>query len=170
MITQEEEKRFAELQSMALDAARKGDTELLLPMLDAGMPVNLVDEKGNSLLMLAAYHGHPDLAKVLLERGADPDQRNDRSQTPLAGVAFKGRLDLVRLLVEYGADPFADQGGGRFPIQFAALFGHTDIVSYLESLSPGRSRGLVLLAGITKVIRKVICGVMGKNFKFVVAG
>jgi len=170
MTAEEEEKRFAELQSMALDAARKDDAAMLLPMLDAGMPVNLSDEKGNSLLMLAAYHGHRDLAKVLLERGADPDQRNDRSQTPLAGVAFKGRLDLVKLLVEHGADPFADQGGGRLPIQFAALFGHKDIVSYLESFSPGKSRGLFFLAGITGIIRKMIGGVIGRNFRFVVAG
>ena len=53
-ITAEEETRFAELQRMALDAARQGDAGVLLAMLDAGMPVNLSDEKGNSLLMLAS--------------------------------------------------------------------------------------------------------------------
>jgi ankyrin repeat protein len=132
-LTAQEERRYAELQTMALDAARHGETSILVPMLDAGMPVELHDEKGNSLLMLAAYHGHETLVRELLRREAYPDARNDRGQTPLAGVAFKGHLGIARLLLESGADPVADQGGGRTPVMFAALFGHTEIVALLES-------------------------------------
>ena len=131
-LTAEEEQRYAELQRMALEAARGGDRETLEPMLNAGMPASLRDEKGNSLLMLAAYHGHGDLVKLLLAGGADPDARNDRSQTPLAGVAFKGHLDIARVLLQGGADPMADQGGGRTPVMFAAMFGHLEMVKLLE--------------------------------------
>lgn len=157
-ITPAEEARYAELQRMALDAARAGEMDLLLPMLDAGMPVNLADEKGNSLLMLASYHGHLDLTRELLERGADPDQRNARNQTPLAGVAFKGGLAIAKLLVKHGADPNADQGGGRYPVQFAAMFGNPDIVAFLNSLQPARkpSFSLGLLARATGIIRRRI--------------
>jgi uncharacterized protein len=42
-VTEAEEKRYAELQQIALDA---------------GLPVNLSDARGNSLLMLASYNGH----------------------------------------------------------------------------------------------------------------
>lgn len=154
-----EESRYAELQQLALDAARNGDEELLLPMLAAGMPVNLADAKGNSLLMLAAYHGHVALVRVLLEKGAAPDQRNDRNQTPLAGVAFKGGLAIVKLLVAHGADPRADQGGGRCPIHFAAMFGHPDIVAYLHSLEVTEkpSRWLRWMAGVTGLVRRQVC-------------
>ncbi|MBK1883249.1 ankyrin repeat domain-containing protein [Luteolibacter pohnpeiensis] len=156
-LTAEEENRYAELQAMALDAARKGDTEMLRPMLDAGLPIGLSDEKGNSLLMLATYHGNAETARLLLEQGADPDQRNDRHQTPLAGVAFKGYPDLAKLLVEHGADAAADQGGGRRPIDFAALFGHTEIVRYLESVSAShKRRRLVFLSRTSRLIRKMI--------------
>lgn len=157
-ITPAEEARYAELQRLALDAARKGNGELLLPMLDAGLPVNLADEKGNSLLMLASYHGHRDLTAALLERGADPDQRNDRNQTPLAGVAFKGGLEIAKLLVSHGADPHADQGGGRYPVQFAAMFGNPEIVDFLQSLQTASrtSWRLRLLSRFTGVIRKWI--------------
>lgn len=155
-ITPAEEARYAELQRMALDAARAGEVVLLVPMLDAGMPVNLANEKGNSLLMLASYHGHYDLTRELLERGAAPDQRNARNQTPLAGVAFKGGLAIAKLLVKHGADPNADQGGGRYPVQFAAMFGNPDIVAFLNSLQPAGkpSFSLGLLAGLTGVIRR----------------
>lgn len=151
---------------MALDAARKGDAEILVPMLDAGIPIGLSDEKGNSLLMLASYHGHLGLTKALLERGAEPDQRNDRNQTPLAGVAFKGGLEIARLLVEHGADPEADQGGGRYPVQFAAMFGHPEMVAYFDSLCPVRKRKrlLGLLAVFTALIRKAVLAVRARHW------
>ena len=53
-VTAQEEQRYTELQAMALEAARHGDLDALEPMLRAGMPANLRDEKGNTLLMLAA--------------------------------------------------------------------------------------------------------------------
>ncbi|MGZ0708739.1 ankyrin repeat domain-containing protein [Coraliomargarita sp. W4R53] len=133
MITKSEETRYAELQEIALDAARNGDTDALRPMIQAGLPVNLKDDKGNSLLMLAAYHGNIKTVRMLLAEGADPDARNDRKQTPLAGVAFKGGLDVATMLVEAGADANADQGGGRTPVMFAAMFGHHAMVEYLET-------------------------------------
>jgi hypothetical protein len=132
-LSAQEETRYAELQAMALDAARHGDLETLEPMLEAGMPVNLRDEKGNTLLMLAAYHGHPQIVWALLRRDAEVDARNDRDQTPLAGVAFKGHLDVALLLLDAGADPVADQGGGRTPVMFAAMFGHLEMVKLLEA-------------------------------------
>jgi ankyrin repeat protein len=66
---------------MALDFVRKGETDCLAPMLDAGMPVNLSDEKGNSLLMLASYNEHFESSKMLLEHGAEADRRNDHGQS-----------------------------------------------------------------------------------------
>jgi ankyrin repeat protein len=132
MITEAEQRRYAELQQMTLDAARQGDTEMLRPMLEAGMPVELKDGKGNTLLMLAAYHGNAQTVELLLEKGAAPDTRNDRDQTPLAGVAFKGHLDVARLLLAADADPLADQGGGKTPVMFAAMFGHPQMVALLE--------------------------------------
>jgi len=150
-LTEQEERRYAELQAMALDAARHGETGLLVSMLDAGMPVELRDEKGNSLLMLAAYHGQEDTVRELLRHGADPDARNHRDQTPLAGVAFKGHLEVARLLLEGGADPTADQGGGRTPVMFATLFGHAKMVALLETRAVTRARWLGI--GLSKWVR-----------------
>ena len=69
--------------------ARQGDTETLTAYVDAGVPANLCNDKGDTLVMLAAYHGHPQTVAALLKRGADPDRPNDRGQTPLAGAVFK---------------------------------------------------------------------------------
>ena len=128
-----EEARYAELQQTALDFARTGETEPLSEMLRHGLPVNLADAKGNSLLMLACYHGHADTARMLLARGADADRRNDRGQTPLGGVAFKGCEEIVALLLGHGADIDADNGNGMTPLMFAAMFGRTRVVEQLQA-------------------------------------
>ena len=133
IVSASEEQRYAELQLIALDHARCGETEPLVAMVKAGLPVNLADAKGNSLLMLATYHGHAETALMLLGHGADVDRRNDRGQTPLGGAAFKGERDIVALLLAYRADIDADNGGGMTAIMYAAMFGRTEVVKQLQA-------------------------------------
>lgn len=161
-ITAEEEQRYAELQALALDFARQGDSASLEPMLRAGMPVNLADHKQNTLLMLAAYHGHVGTVSLLLEYGARVDQRNDRQQTPLGGVAFKGYVGIARLLLEAGAEVDADHGNGMTPLMFARMFGRQEVAKVLEQAGAdqaARSRGfsigqMAVFMGIVRVLAK----------------
>lgn len=131
-VTPEELARYTKLQEKAVGFAREGETEILASMVDSGLPVNLQDPKGNSLLMLATYNGNLGTSRMLLERGANPDLRNDRGQTPLGGVAFKGYLEIVSLLIEGGADVNADNGGGKTPLFFATLFGRFKVRKLLK--------------------------------------
>jgi ankyrin repeat protein len=132
-VTEAEEQRYAELQRLALDFARDGETEPLASMLEAGLPVNLSDVKGNSLLMLASYNLRFETTRMLLQHGAAVDRRNDHGQTPLGGAAFKGCEEIVALLLEHGADIDADNGVGMTPIMFAALFGRFQVVEQLRA-------------------------------------
>lgn len=127
------ETRYAELQALALDYARDGETAALAAMLAAGLPANLRNGKGHTLLMLAAYHGHADTVETLLGYGADPDARNDRGQTPLGGAAFKGHDGVVRVLLRAGADAKADQGFGLTPATYAMMFGRFSTASILRN-------------------------------------
>lgn len=79
-----------ELATKVFDLARSGESDALAAYVDAGVPANLTNDRGDSLLMLAAYHGHASAVAALAGRGADPDRANDRGQTPLAGAVFKG--------------------------------------------------------------------------------
>ncbi|KAJ7652601.1 ankyrin [Mycena rosella] len=110
------------------DAARTGNSELLLAAVDAGLPVNILNAKGNSLLMLAAYAGHLDLTKKLLDRGGDPNLLNDLGQSMVAGAVFKAHDDVVRALMEKGADP---RLGKPNAIQAAHMFGRTQLMPVL---------------------------------------
>ena len=131
-LTPAEEQRYAELQLMALDFARNGETDTLVSMLRSGLAPNLADHKGNTLLMLAAYHGQLATAQALLDYGAEVDRPNDHGQTPLGGVAFKGDLALAELLLAHGADIEADNGMGMTPLMFAAMFGRHEMVELLR--------------------------------------
>ena len=98
------------------DLARQG-ADVLLDLVDAGLPVDLADEADNTLLMLAAYHGHAELTAGLAERGADVNRLNAKNQAPLAGAIFKGEDDVIRVLVEHGADPDAGTPSARATAQ-----------------------------------------------------
>jgi ankyrin repeat protein len=98
-----------ELAGRVFDLARAGSTEELAAYVDAGVPVNLTNDKGDTLLILAAYHGHSETVAALLDRGADHARANDRGQTALAAAVFRQSADSVTRLLAAGADP--DAGG-----------------------------------------------------------
>lgn len=109
-----------ELAHQMFDLAREGHAERLAAYVDAGVPVDLTDAAGNTLLMLAAYHGHATTVESLAERGADVDRLNDRGQSPLAGAVFKGEDEVVASLRRLGADTEAGSPSAR---ETAAFFG-----------------------------------------------
>ncbi|QHY94346.1 Ankyrin repeats (3 copies) [Streptomyces sp. S4.7] len=114
-----------ELATKVFDLARRGEAETLAAYVDAGVPVNLTNDRGDSLVMLAAYHGHAPAVTALLSRGAEADRPNDRGQTPLAGAVFKGEDDVIRALLTGGADPTA---GTPSAVDTARMFGKTDLL------------------------------------------
>ena len=107
------------------DFARAGDTTRLRAYVEQGVPANLTDATGNTLLMLSAYHGHPETVSALVALGADPDRTNDRGQSPLAGAIFKGADDVVRVLLAAGADPDVGTPNARATAQ---MFDRADLI------------------------------------------
>lgn len=125
MSTDEIDPELLELAAKVFDFARRGDTARLAAYVDAGVPVDLTNDAGDTLLMLAAYHGHADAVAALLRRSADPDRANDKGQTPLAGAVFKGETEIVRQLAAAGADPDAGTPTARAA---AVMFGRTELL------------------------------------------
>lgn len=113
-----------ELANSMFQASREGNVETLVPLLDQGAPLDMLDAEGNSMLMLAAYHGHAALVRELASRGADVDLLNDRGQSPLAGAIFKGDTETTRVLLEFDADPDLGTPTAR---QTAEMFHRNDI-------------------------------------------
>jgi ankyrin repeat protein len=112
------------------DLARDGAADQLAAYVDAGLPVNLTNDKGDTLLILAAYYGRPEAVEALLARGADHARVNDRGQSALAAAVFKQSLPAVQALLAAGADPAV---GSPSALDTARFFDLPQLVELLES-------------------------------------
>src|SRR6201991_5245997 len=108
-----------DLASRLFDWARSGDAAMLAAYVDAGVPVNLTNTNGDTLVMLASYYGHESAVAALIARGANVDRHNNRGQTPLAGAVFKNDTTIIELLLSADADPLA---GSPSPLETAWFF------------------------------------------------
>jgi ankyrin repeat protein len=112
------------------DLARSGGTGELAANVAAGLPANLTNDKGDTLLILAAYHNHPDTVAALLAHGADPARVNDRGQTALAAAVFRRSRESVTALLAAGADP---AGGNPSALATAAFFDLPEMAELLRA-------------------------------------
>lgn len=105
-------------------AAREGHADVVLALLEGGVPVDFPSAAdGTTPMLMAAINGHFDLVARLLELGADPNLASDAGATPLYAVlnmqwapkarhpqplAYEqqeiGYLELMERLLEAGAD------------------------------------------------------------------
>jgi ankyrin repeat protein len=128
-VTEELDADVLDFAHQMFDLARDGQTDRLAEYLDRGLPVNLTNDKGDSLLMLAAYHDHPATVRALLERGAEVDRANDRGQTALGAAVFRRSTESVQALLAAGADPSA---GGPSAIEMARFFDLPAMLALLQ--------------------------------------
>ncbi|KAL6709260.1 hypothetical protein ACN47E_001667 [Coniothyrium glycines] len=131
-----------DLASTLFTHARSGSSQTLSSYLAAGIPPNLTNSTGDTLLMLASYHGHAETAKMLLAAGADPNVLNARGQSPVAGAVFKGYEDVVAVLVAGGADV---QAGQPSAVDCARMFKRQECLKMFgveEGTREGESNGV----------------------------
>ncbi|MFC7402069.1 ankyrin repeat domain-containing protein [Citricoccus sp. GCM10030269] len=111
------------------DLARAGDADQLLPLLDQGIPVDLTNHRGDTLLILATYNDHASLAQELIQRGADVNHLNERGQSALSCAVFVQNEESVRALLAAGADPDAGPVSARAAVE---MFGLESMRSLLD--------------------------------------
>lgn len=112
------------------DLAREGLTGELIANVEGGLPVNLTNDKGDTLLLLASYYAHPHTVTALVKAGADLDRANDRGQTALAAAAFRGDVASATTLIAAGANPLA---GDPNAIETARFFGNDAVLALLTA-------------------------------------
>lgn len=71
-----------EVAARIFDFARNGETDALQTVIERGVPPNLRNERGDSLIMLAAYHGHAATVGKLMALKADPNLTNSMDRRP----------------------------------------------------------------------------------------
>jgi ankyrin repeat protein len=86
-----------------IDAARRGDLELVKKFVAEGIDVNASNKSGETALMEACAHGHLDVINLLLDHKADIKLRNNLNETALV-KAFEGKsaLEILSLVDKRG--------------------------------------------------------------------
>ena len=104
-------------------------TSAVKVLLDAGVPIEAVDEVESTALVSAASEGHVDIVRLLLDKRADIEASYN-GETALVCAAYWGHSDVIRLLLHKGANIEANYSGGT-ALCWAAGRGHSDIVRLL---------------------------------------
>ena len=128
-----------------LQAARDGDAELAVMLVNSGADVRRTGVQGETALHWAAFHGLRGLARVLIAQGASVNARVHNGNTPLHQAAYNGHLEVVELLVAHGATVGASNQRGFTATQWAQRNGHSAVLSYL--VAHGGLVDLALIAG-----------------------
>lgn len=96
--------------------ARNGRIKRIEESLNLGFPIDSVDERGNTLLLLACQNSNKRLAEMLLLRGANVNHQNVGGNTALHfALAFDAEGMLGEYLIEHGADDSLENAEGLTP-------------------------------------------------------
>ena len=94
--------------------ARHGRVDEIERLLDKGIPVDVRDTYGNTLLTIACQNGNKRVAKCVLRRAANINSRNNKGNTPLHYCYSYGYGDtLGAYLITKGADVHARNLAGK---------------------------------------------------------
>ncbi|MEJ2171603.1 MAG: ankyrin repeat domain-containing protein [Woeseiaceae bacterium] len=114
-----------------IEAAKDGDRERVLFLLDSAVDVNAAKADGTSALHYAAHRDDREIAGALMQSGANANAANDYGVTPLSLACTNRSADMVGALLEGGADPDARLWNGESVLMTCARTGTADAVMAL---------------------------------------
>jgi len=84
--------------------ARHGRSGEVEDLLLRGIPIDTVDDHGNTILHVSTQNGHKKIVKLALRYGADINAVNNQHNTPLHFAMKYGHQNLGQYLITKGAD------------------------------------------------------------------
>ncbi|MCJ1405368.1 hypothetical protein MMC11_008595 [Xylographa trunciseda] len=133
-------KRKSYLESTFKFAARNGDRDTILSILEKGsdIDINCVDWKGKTPLLLAVDGEHQSTARLLAKHGARQDIADADGRLPLHVAAACGFDSVVKDLVRAGKNCDMKNSKGETALCLAAAKGHEKTVELLLKLGADR--------------------------------
>jgi ankyrin repeat protein len=86
--------------SRLLDAAQRGQLDLVNKILKKSKKLNKKDDRGDTALHRAARYGHLDVLLALIRKGADLYAENDDKYNPFQVAVLHGRVDCAKALAD----------------------------------------------------------------------
>lgn len=93
-------------------AVQESDIYALKHLLKLEFPINQVNERGRTALMIATYNRDEKTAAFLIEQGADVNNRDDRLNSPFLYAAAEGYLEILKLMGSKGDVKVVNRYGG----------------------------------------------------------
>lgn len=122
------------VQAAPADDMRKAvefdDGNTVTKLLTRGVDPNLVDNRGNPMLVVALREKSTKAATALIKaKNIDFDKTNPAGENAMMMAALNGQLDMIKLMVD-GEEAEVNKKGWA-PLHYAATNGHNDVVKYL---------------------------------------
>ncbi len=122
----------AQLSRYFFAAARQNEVDVLRAFLQAGFPVNHINNQSYSALMIAAYAGASEAVTVLLQHQADPCLRDKRGNTALLAAIIKAEFQIARTLYQQSCADHPNKAGLNLAA-FARMFGQSKLLTQLQA-------------------------------------
>lgn len=120
-----------------LNAAMKGDTNVVDDLCRTFRNIDGVDKDGFTPLIYAARGGFKEIVRSLCQRSANVDACTKEGRTALHYSALSGCPEVAKILIDFRADLNCQDCEKMTPLHFAASLGHKEVVELL--LSAGAS-------------------------------
>jgi ankyrin repeat protein len=126
-----ENKQYDELMPYFYAAARTGDNDVITEFLNAGLPVDIKNEKGYTALMIATYNGQQVIVDKLIKSGANVCAQDNKGNTALMAAVFRGEFSIAKTLMSENCDENQQNKAGQTAVMYATLFGREDLRALL---------------------------------------
>lgn len=117
------ESLYKELMPYYYAAARTGDNEVITEFINAGLPINIKNEKGYTALMIATYNGQKEIVNTLINQGANVCAQDNKGNTALMAAVFRGEFNIAKTLMAEDCDENQQNKAGQTAVMYASLFG-----------------------------------------------
>lgn len=114
-----------------MNSAKSGDISQIASLIEKGIHLNVVNNHGQTALMLAASYNQIATVKYLIKQDADVNLANNQGQTALILAAFCGHLAIAECLIQQGAKIDLVNHHGQTAFMLALFNGHTAIAHRL---------------------------------------
>nr|XP_027209290.1 ankyrin-3-like [Penaeus vannamei] len=143
-------------------AARQGDAEEVLKVLEKGEDPSAVTSANNTPLHYAAYEGHIEVAKLLMDKKSDPNLSNKSGNTSLHLAALNGKTEVAKLLCGWEGLDVNNPGATNETLLAYARYGEEKpmlvVLKNPDTISPEGNTPLhcASLAGQTEVVKLLL--------------
>ena len=117
-------------------AASKNQVDTMTYLLDKGVPINALDNDGNTALHIATTQAHYESIHLLLDHGANDTILNGNQDAPLHIAVRTGNTNLVRAFLQHESIDLVVQGyRNRTPLHIAAEYDYIDVIDIISTCS-----------------------------------